>query len=349
MEESSGQEHTKEGVEIFFQRMGQLFGQNPPQDATVPVTKAEDEYQRDQEREQRERKKRIRAKLRKQLESGTLDDQFVEVEVEESSMTMWQGFSPQGMEEMVFDMRDMLGSSLPKRRRTKRARISEAKKILAHEEAQKMIDRDDINRIAQQRAQEHGIIFIDEIDKVVAKGSGGSGPDVSREGVQRDLLPVIEGSTVFTKYGSIDTRHILFIAAGAFHNAKPSDLIPELQGRLPIRVELQQLTEEDFAQILLEPKSSLIKQYQALLRTEGVELEFTEDAIGEIARLAAEVNAQTENIGARRLHTMLERLLEEISFGAPDKMTGPVRIDAAYVRSRLADAAGSQDLSRYIL
>jgi len=212
-----------------------------------------------------------------------------------------------------------------------------------------MIDRDDINRIAQQRAQEHGIIFIDEIDKVVAKGSGGSGPDVSREGVQRDLLPVIEGSTVFTKYGSIDTRHILFIAAGAFHNAKPSDLIPELQGRLPIRVELQQLTEEDFAQILLEPKSSLIKQYQALLRTEGVELEFTEDAIGEIARLAAEVNAQTENIGARRLHTMLERLLEEISFGAPDKMTGPVRIDAAYVRSRLADAAGSQDLSRYIL
>jgi ATP-dependent HslUV protease ATP-binding subunit HslU len=242
----------------------------------------------------------------------------------------------------------MLGGMLPKKKRKRSVSVREAREILASEEARKLIDQDQVKRDAVTRAEQSGIIFVDEMDKIAGK-EGGTGPDVSRGGVQRDILPIIEGSTVMTKYGPVRTDHILFIAAGAFHIAKPSDLIPELQGRLPIRVELESLNEEEFRRILTEPKNDLIKQYTALLATEGVRLEFTDDGIAEIARTAAQVNARTENIGARRLHTVLERVLDDLSYAAPDVDENQVVVNADYVRTRLDKIVADQDLARYIL
>jgi len=254
------------------------------------------------------------------------------------------------MEEMGFDMQNMFSNMFPKERRQRKMKVSEAREVLQVEEAQKLLDRDAIISEALTRVQETGIMFIDEMDKVAGReGAGHSGPQVSREGVQRDLLPIVEGSTVMTKHGPVQTNHMLFIAAGAFHVAKPSDLIPELQGRFPIRVELEPLTEADFRRILVEPQNALLKQYQALLGADGVELEFTEDGIEEIARLACLVNEQTENIGARRLHTVVERLLEEISFEAPDTETKSLKIDADFVKEYLGPLVKDEDLSRYIL
>ncbi|MCS6919420.1 MAG: ATP-dependent protease ATPase subunit HslU [Fimbriimonadales bacterium] len=288
-----------------------------------------------------------RRQLMEQLRSGARDQESIEIEVEESLTPFVQVFSPQGIEEMGLDT-DLLPPFGPRSRSKRVVTIAEAKEIFTQQEARKMIDRSAVIREAIQRVEQTGIIFLDEIDKIA--GSGRTvGPDVSREGVQRDLLPIIEGSTVATKYGPVRTDHILFIAAGAFHTAKPSDLIPELQGRLPIRVELESLGAEDFRRILTEPKNALTKQYQQLMATEGVRLEFTEDAIDEIARIAGEVNARTENIGARRLHTVMERLMEDLSFDAPDHAGERVVIDRAYVQAKLADVIKDVDLSRYIL
>ncbi|HVT10972.1 MAG TPA: ATP-dependent protease ATPase subunit HslU [Fimbriimonadaceae bacterium] len=288
-----------------------------------------------------------RRKLIRDIASGKLDEKVVEVEIEEASNPFVQVFTPQGMEEMGLDNNAL--SPFPSRRSTRKVTVLEAKQILFEDEARKMIDQAGIKREAIVRTEQTGIIFLDELDKVASKGSGGSGPDVSREGVQRDLLPIIEGSTVATKYGPVRTDHILFVAAGAFHMAKPSDLIPELQGRLPIRVELENLSEEDFKRILREPKNALTKQYEKLLAVEGVKVSFTDDALDEIARVAAEVNAKTENIGARRLHTVMEKLLETILFEAPDISQKDIGFNREDVRTRLSALASDVDLSRYIL
>ncbi len=290
-----------------------------------------------------------RERLRRMLRSGALDERIVEVEVPaQGPAPAMEIFTGQGLEEMGIQLQDMLGSLFPKRRKRKSVRVPEALEILKEQEASRMVDPEKVTEVALDRAQNHGIIFIDEIDKIASR-EGGRGPDVSREGVQRDILPIVEGCTVHTKYGVVKTDHILFIAAGAFHMSKPSDLIPELQGRFPIRVELDPLGKEEFVRILTEPQNALTRQYQALLRTEGVELEFTEDAVEEIAEMAARVNERTENIGARRLHTILEKVLEEVSFQAPDIGSARVVIDRAYVRERLADVVDDADVSRYIL
>ncbi len=290
-----------------------------------------------------------RERLRRMLRSGALDDRIVEVEVPAQGPTpAMEIFTGQGLEEMGIQIQDMLGSLFPKRRKRKSVKVPEALEILKEQEASRLVDPEKVTEIALERAQNHGIIFIDEIDKIASR-EGGRGPDVSREGVQRDILPIVEGCTVHTKYGVVKTDHILFIAAGAFHMSKPSDLIPELQGRFPIRVELDPLGKEEFVRILTEPQNALTRQYQALLQTEGVELEFTEDAVEEIAEMAARVNERTENIGARRLHTILEKVLEEVSFQAPDIGPARVVIDRAYVRERLADVVDDTDVSRYIL
>jgi ATP-dependent HslUV protease ATP-binding subunit HslU len=288
-----------------------------------------------------------RAAVRARLDGGELRDDTVEIDTEESGMPLVDVFSGQGAEEMGVHLQDMLGGLLPKRRKRRKVGVDEALRILANEEAQKLVDAEDAQREGVRRAEELGIVFIDEIDKIAGRHAG-SGPDVSREGVQRDLLPIIEGSTVNTKHGPVRTDHVLFICAGAFHVAKPSDLIPELQGRLPIRVELERLGEADFVRVLTEPENALIKQARALLATEGVDVDFTTDGVEAIAGSAAAINEQTEDIGARRLHTVLERVTEEISFSAPE---GParVRIDADYVRERLAGVLRDRDLSRYIL
>jgi len=288
-----------------------------------------------------------RAALRERLAQGELDQEIVEIEVEETTSPMIEVFSGQGAEEMGINLQDLFGSLLPRRRKRRRMTVPEALRALTNEEAQKLIEVDEVIREGVRRAEESGIIFIDELDKI-AGGGGGAGPDVSREGVQRDILPILEGSTVTTKHGPVRTDHVLFIAAGAFHISKPSDLIPELQGRLPIRVELQPLTEADFVRILVEPENALTKQYTGLLSTEGVTVEFTSDGVAEIAQIARQVNAQTEDIGARRLHTILERVTEEISFAAPESAARIV-IDAPYVRARLAGILADRDLSRYIL
>jgi ATP-dependent HslUV protease ATP-binding subunit HslU len=289
-----------------------------------------------------------RAQVRRRLLEGELDEQSVELEVEESSPLELQVFSQAGMEEMGVNFQDLLGPLLPRRKKKRSVKIVDAKKILAQEEAQKLIDMDEVKREAVIMAEQHGIVFLDEVDKIAGREKG-SGPDVSREGVQRDILPIVEGSTVTTKYGPVRTNHILFIAAGAFHVSKPSDLIPELQGRFPIRVELESLSQDDFLRILTEPENALIKQYAALLATEGVSIEFAPDGIEEIARLAQRVNEQTENIGARRLHTMLEKVLEDVSFDAPDDAAPDVKIDREYVRKCLEDIVQDEDLSRFIL
>ena len=291
---------------------------------------------------------RTREKLRAQLREGKLDQRMVEVEVRERAMPAFEIVSNQGIEEMDINVKDMLSGFFGQQKKKRKMTVAEAFDYLIQEEENKLIDMDHVTRIATERAEQMGIIFIDEIDKIAGRETG-HGPDVSREGVQRDILPIVEGTTVNTRYGMVRTDHILFIAAGAFHISKPSDLIPELQGRLPLRVELSALTEEDFVRILTEPKNALIKQYIALLETEGVKLVFSDDAIAALARFAVMVNEQTENIGARRLHTILERVLDEISFEAPELKKKNVKIDAAYVTKQLAEIAKNQDLSRYIL
>jgi len=289
-----------------------------------------------------------RESLREKLSQGELENEHVEIEVEESATPMLEVFTGAGVEEMGINIQDMLGGLFPKKKKKRRVTVSDARKILVQQEAQKLIDMDEVTSEAVKRAEESGIIFLDEIDKIAVR-DGGAGPDVSRGGVQRDILPIVEGSTVVTKYGPVKTDHILFIAAGAFHMSKPSDLIPELQGRFPIRVELDSLSEEDFLQILTEPQNSLIKQYTALLATEGLNVEFSQNSLVEIAKIAYTVNGQTENIGARRLHTIMEKLLEDLSFDAPSMQNTKVNIDQAYVMEKLNDVAKNEDLSRYIL
>jgi ATP-dependent HslUV protease ATP-binding subunit HslU len=295
-----------------------------------------------------EEKSPAREKFREMLRKGELDSRTIEIEVEEKPISVVGGVIAPGMEDLENQLKDLFSNLAPSKRKRRKTTIKEAMKILQQQEAEKLIDMDEVASEAVYRAENYGIVFIDEIDKVAGKQSG-SGPDVSREGVQRDLLPIVEGTTVSTKYGPIKTDHILFIAAGAFHLAKPSDLIPELQGRFPIRVELQPLTKEDFVKILTQPKNALIKQYKALMATEGVELEFTDEAIETIAEIAEEVNEKTENIGARRLHTILERIMEDFSFEAPDLKGQHIIIDENLVRSKLKDVIQNEDLTRYIL
>jgi ATP-dependent HslUV protease ATP-binding subunit HslU len=296
----------------------------------------------------REQAQRTREKLREQLRDGRLDQKQVEIDVREKSFPSFEIIAGSSVEEVDINVKDMLPGLFQGRTKKRRLRVPEALDALAQEEEQKLIDMETIARAAVERVQQAGIIFIDEIDKVAGR-EGGHGPDVSREGVQRDILPIVEGTTVNSKYGMVKTDHILFIAAGAFHVSKPSDLIPELQGRFPIRVELEPLGREDFVRILTEPKSALIKQYTALLSTEGLTLRFTDGAIGRIADFATMVNERTENIGARRLHTVMEKLLDEISFEAPDMTERTVTIDEAYVDRMLADIVRNEDLSRYVL
>src|SRR5436309_443750 len=291
---------------------------------------------------------RTREKLRQQLREGKLDDRMVEIDVREKNFPSFEILTNQGVEEMDVNIKDMLPNIFGQRTKKRKMKVNEAFEYLIQEEEHRLIDMDHVTRTAIDRVENSGIVFLDEIDKIAGR-EGGHGPDVSREGVQRDILPIVEGTTVNTRYGMVRTDHILFIAAGAFHVSKPSDLIPELQGRFPIRVELQSLTMEDFVRILTEPKSSLVKQYVALLETEGVKLEFTKESLEEVARFAFRVNEGTENIGARRLHTIMERVLDVISFEAPEKKGEQVKVDAPYVRKMLTDIVKDQDLSRYIL
>src|SRR5437867_3662622 len=291
---------------------------------------------------------RTREKLRAQLREGKLDERTVELEVKERNFPAFEIISNQGVEEMDINIKDILPGFLGQRTKKRKMKIAEAIDYLIQEEEQKLVDMDQVTRLAVERVENSGIIFLDEIDKIAGRESG-HGPDVSREGVQRDILPIVEGTTVNTRYGFVRTDHILFIAAGAFHVSKPSDLIPELQGRFPIRVELDSLTVGDFVRILTEPQNALIKQYIALLETEGIKLSFSDDAVQEVARFAASVNESTENIGARRLHTIMEKLLDDISFEGPDLKKKTIRIDAGYVQKMLAEIVKDQDLSRYIL
>ncbi|MGE5645465.1 MAG: ATP-dependent protease ATPase subunit HslU [Acidobacteriota bacterium] len=290
---------------------------------------------------------RTREKLREKLHQGKLDDRLVEIDVKDRGPT-FEISTQQGIEEMDINLKDVLPGLFGTRTRKRKLRVAEALDYLVQEEEQKLIDMDQVTRVALERVERSGIIFLDEVDKIAGRESG-HGPDVSREGVQRDILPIVEGTTVNTRYGFVRTDHILFIAAGAFHVSKPSDLIPELQGRFPIRVELKSLTQEDFIRILKEPKNALIKQYTALLETEGIKLTFTEEALEEVARIAAQVNQAHENIGARRLHTIMEKVLDQISFEGPDLKKKNIKIDAPYVRQQLADVLKDQDLTRYIL
>ncbi len=291
---------------------------------------------------------KTREKLKKLLREGKLDDRQLELETRERNIPMVEIFSASGIEEMDINIKDMFGNLFPGKTKKKKVKVKEAQNIIAAEEAQRLVDMDKVVGLAVKKVEESGIIFLDEIDKIAGRESA-HGPDVSREGVQRDILPIVEGSSINTKYGIVKTDHILFIAAGAFHVSKPSDLIPELQGRFPLRVELDSLDKDDFVKILTEPKNALITQYIALMDTETVSLQFKEDAIDEIARMAAQVNERSENIGARRLHTILEKLLDEISFKAPELMKKKIKIDRDYVQERLKDIIEDQDLSKYIL
>ncbi len=300
------------------------------------------------ETQTREMAQRTREKLRAQLREGKLDQRMVEVEVRERMTPSFEIVSSQGVEEMDINVKDMLSGIFGQQKKKRKMTVAEAYDYLIQEEEGKLLDMEQVTRIAVDRVEQMGILFIDEVDKIAGRESG-HGPDVSREGVQRDILPIVEGTTVNTRYGMVRTDHVLFIAAGAFHTTKPSDLIPELQGRFPIRVELSSLSEADFVRILTEPKNALIKQSIALLDTEGLKVAFSEDGVAAIARFAALVNDQTENIGARRLHTILEKVLEEISFDAPDMKKRSIKIDGAYVQKQLADVVKDQDLSRYIL
>ncbi len=305
----------------------------------------------DDEKEEKDEKPKYQAGrewVRKRLKNGELEKELIEIDVEESSRPMVGMFAGSSLEGMGDNIQDMIGNLMPKNRKKRKVTVEQARKIFTQEEAGKLIDMDEVAETAIKVAERSGIVFLDEIDKVAVKGNS-NGADVSREGVQRDILPIVEGSQVSTKYGPVKTDHVLFIAAGAFHIAKPSDLIPELQGRFPIRVELKSLRKEDFERILTEPQNALIKQYQAMLATEGVELEFKESAISRIAQLACDVNEQAEDIGARRLHTLLEKLLEDVSFDAPELQDKHVVIDEAYVDDRLHDIVQNHDLSQFIL
>lgn len=290
-----------------------------------------------------------RRRIAHQLALGELEDHYVTVEIEEQQASMFDMLQGSGMEHMGMNMQDALSSFMPKKKKKRKLTVREARKVLTNEEASKLIDMEDVTQEAIIRSEQTGIIFIDEIDKIAGKSKGGSSADVSREGVQRDILPIVEGSTVVTKYGSVKTDHMLFIAAGAFHIAKPSDLIPELQGRFPIRVELTKLSVEDFVKILVEPDNALLKQYQALIETEGIQLEFSDDAIRKLAEVAFDVNQNTDNIGARRLHTILERLLEDLSFEAPDINLEKIVITPQYVEDKLGEISKNKDLSQFIL
>jgi ATP-dependent HslUV protease ATP-binding subunit HslU len=313
-----------------------LFGQQQAQPVEEPEPNGDIQWRR--------------AEVKEKLAKGLLENEIIEIEVEDHAPSMLDMLAGQGQgnEQMGMNMQELFGSLMPKRLKKRKLSVKEARKVLIQEEAQKLIDMDEVIQESVKRAEQSGIIFIDEIDKIASTGRGG-GPDVSREGVQRDILPIVEGSTVITKYGPIKTDYILFIAAGAFHIAKPSDLIPELQGRFPIRVELSNLSQEDFIAILTEPKNALTKQYTALLETEGIQIEFSTEAIAEIAKIAAEVNQNTDNIGARRLHTILERLLEDLSFEAPELNLEQMTITPEYVRDKISDIARNKDLSQYIL
>ena len=286
--------------------------------------------------------------VRKRILKGELEKEVIEIEIEDSGKPMVGMFAGSSLESMGDNLQDMMANLMPKKQKKRKVSVAAARKLFQQEEAAKLVDMEEVKDAAIRAAEKSGIVFLDEIDKVAVKGQG-SGPDISREGVQRDILPIVEGSTVMTKYGPVKTDHILFIAAGAFHTAKPSDLIPELQGRFPIRVELKSLQKEDFQRILTEPQNALLKQYKALLATEGISLDFADDAIERLAQLACDVNAQTENIGARRLHTILEKLLEDLSFDAPEMEEKEVRVDAAYVDKKLKDIAVNRDLSQFIL
>ncbi|HAG11442.1 MAG TPA: HslU--HslV peptidase ATPase subunit, partial [Desulfotomaculum sp.] len=303
----------------------------------------------DQIQEQKNRRIQVeRETLRSRLAKGELETEYLEIEVDDPAPPMLEIFTGSGMEEMGINIQDMLGGILPKKKRRRKVTVTEARKILTQQEAQKLIDMDEVYSEAIKRSEEDGIVFLDEIDKIAGRDSG-HGPDVSRGGVQRDILPIVEGSTIMTKYGPVRTDHILFIAAGAFHGVKPSDLIPELQGRFPLRVELDSLTQQNFLQILTEPENSLIKQYTSLMATEGLEIQFSKNSLAEIAKIAYTVNEQTENIGARRLHTIMEKLLEDISFNASEMTGQTISIDEIYVRQKLGEIVKSEDLSRYIL
>lgn len=320
----------------------------PPVKTTTMQHQQVNDEEQNQESEVYQNQK-TREWMKAKLKKGELDDKMIEFDAQASPAVGMQILGPLGMDDMGINLQDMLGNLMPKKKKKRKTSVAEARQIIANEEAQKLIDMDAVQKEAIQRVENSGIIFIDEIDKVAGSGKS-QGPDVSREGVQRDLLPIVEGSNVNTKYGVVRTDHILFIAAGAFHVAKPSDLIPELQGRFPIRVELRSLTEDDFIQILTAPQNALLKQYTALLETENVKLTFTEDGIREIAKVATEVNEQVENIGARRLHTILTTLLDEILFDAPDKLPkGKVIVDAAMVQDKLDNIVKNRDLSKFIL
>lgn len=290
-----------------------------------------------------------RRRMKKRLEDGELEEEFITIEVEEQQASMFDMLQGSGMEQMGMNMQDALSNFMPKKKKKRKLKVKEARVVLTNEEAQKLIDMDEVTQEAIIRAEQSGIIFIDEIDKIASKSSGQSSADVSREGVQRDILPVVEGSTVVTKYGSVKTDHVLFIAAGAFHMSKPSDLIPELQGRFPIRVELQKLSTDDFVRILVEPDNAIIKQYIALMETEGIQIEFSDDAIRRLAEIAYDVNQNTDNIGARRLHTIMEKLLEDLSFEAPDITLETVKITPQYVDDKLGAISKDKDLSQFIL
>ena len=322
-----------------------------PKKSQNPLGRLFGNAEEDDEKEEKDEKPKYQAGrewVRKRLKNGELEKELIEIDVEESSRPMVGMFAGSSLEGMGDNIQDMIGNLMPKNRKKRKVTVEQARKIFTQEEAGKLIDMDEVAETAIKVAERSGIVFLDEIDKVAVKGNS-NGADVSREGVQRDILPIVEGSQVSTKYGPVKTDHVLFIAAGAFHIAKPSDLIPELQGRFPIRVELKSLRKEDFERILTEPQNALIKQYQAMLATEGVELEFKESAISRIAQLACDVNEQAEDIGARRLHTLLEKLLEDVSFDAPELQDKHVVIDEAYVDDRLHDIVQNHDLSQFIL
>ena len=347
------QDHVQaKAAEIAEERLLDLL--LPPRPAERKVGEMLDDPQQDTieiplSEEQVKRQDATREKLRKLLHEGKLDDRLVELEVAEArSGPMIEIFSAAGMEDMGLNIKEMLGNIMPQKKKRRNVKVSEAREILAAEEAQKLIDMDKVTKTALDRVEQSGIIFLDEIDKIVG-GESQHGPDVSREGVQRDLLPIVEGSNVNTRYGMVRTDHILFIAAGAFSGTKPSDLIPELQGRFPIRVEMDSLGKEEFIRILTEPDNALIRQYTEMMATEGVDLTFTDDAVEQIAEVAAVVNERTENIGARRLYTIMETLLEDISFDAPDLEDKKIAIDAKYVEDKLDNIVEDEDLSRYIL
>ena len=316
--------------------LGKLFGGSDDEEKESPEENKEPKYAAGREW------------VRKRMLKGELEKEVIEIEIEDSGKPMVGMFAGSSLESMGDNLQDMMANLMPKKQKKRKVSVAAARKLFQQEEAAKLVDMEEVKDAAIRAAEKSGIVFLDEIDKVAVKGQG-SGPDVSREGVQRDILPIVEGSTVMTKYGPIKTDHILFIAAGAFHTAKPSDLIPELQGRFPIRVELKSLQKEDFQRILTEPQNALLKQYKALLATEGISLDFADDAIERLAQLACDVNAQTENIGARRLHTILEKLLEDLSFDAPEMEEKEVRVDAAYVDKKLKDIAVNRDLSQFIL